>query len=134
VGDRAGDGRAYGNLGTGHMYLNDFDKEVAYFEAQHAVAISLKVAHMQFHTALNMGVAFNLHVRAARQDIATGADQAPGPPSHSSALACLNDRVREAAKWLQAAFDGGHPFAKLYLAHLTDAVQCWPRGRGAGTS
>jgi len=27
--------------------------------------------------------------------------------------------VREAAKWLQAAFDGGRPFAKLHLAHLT---------------
>jgi hypothetical protein len=31
----------------------------------------------------------------------------------------MNDRVREAAKWLQAAFDGGHAFAKLHLAHLT---------------
>ena len=46
------------------------------------------------------------------------------------ASACLNDRVREAAKWLQTAFDGGHRFAKLHLAHLTfDA-----RERGAGTS
>ncbi len=27
--------------------------------------------------------------------------------------------MREAAKWLQAAFDGGRPFAKLHLAHLT---------------
>ena len=27
--------------------------------------------------------------------------------------------MREAAKWLQAAFDGGHAFAKLHLAHLT---------------
>jgi hypothetical protein len=36
------------------------------------------------------------------------------PPS-----ACLNDRVREAAKWLQAAWDGGRPFANLHLAHLT---------------
>ena len=27
--------------------------------------------------------------------------------------------MRKAAKWLQAAFDGGHPFAKLHLAHLT---------------
>ena len=39
--------------------------------------------------------------------------------SHSSASACLNDRVREAAKWLQAALDGGSLFAKLHLAHLT---------------
>jgi hypothetical protein len=27
--------------------------------------------------------------------------------------------MREAAKWLQAAFDGGHNFARLHLAHLT---------------
>ena len=45
-------------------------------------------------------------------------DRALGPHSHSSASACLNDRVREAAKCLQAAFDGGDPMAKLHLAHL----------------
>ena len=31
---------------------------------------------------------------------ATDADEAPGPHGLSSASACLNDRVREAAKWL----------------------------------
>jgi len=66
-----------------------------------------------------MGIALTLDVRAARQGPVAGADQAPGPHSHSSASACLDDRVREAAKWLQAAFDGGRPFAKLHLAHLT---------------
>ena len=36
----------------------------------------------------------------------------------------LDLREREAAKWLQAAFDGGRSFAKLHLAHLTfDAGQ-----------
>ncbi len=29
----------------------------------------------------------------------------------------------EAAKWLQAAFDGGRPFAKLHMAHLTFLVR-----------
>jgi len=119
VGDRAGEGRAYGNLGTGHMHLNEYVKAVAYFEAQHGLAISLKLAHLQSDAALNMGVALTLDVRAGRQGPSTGADEAPGPPSHSSASACLDDRVREAAKWLQAAFDGGHAFAKLHLAHLT---------------
>jgi tetratricopeptide (TPR) repeat protein len=124
VGDRAGEGRAYANLGTGHMHLNEYVKAVYCLKAQHALAMSLKLAHVQSHAALNMGIALSLHVRAARQGTATGADQAPGPHSHSSASACLNDRVREAAKWLQAAFDGGHPFAKLHLAHLTfDAGQ-----------
>jgi tetratricopeptide (TPR) repeat protein len=118
VGDRAGEGAAYGNLGTGHLHLNDFDKAVAFHKAQHALAISLKLAHMECNAALKMGVALTLCVRAARHGTATGADQAPGPHSHSSASACLNDRVREAAKWLQTAFDGGDPFAKLHLAHL----------------
>jgi tetratricopeptide (TPR) repeat protein len=119
VGDRAGEGRAYANLGTGYLHLNEYVNAVAYLKAQHALAISLKLAHLQSDAALKMGVALTLHVRAARQGTATGADQAPGPHSHSSASACLNDRVREAAKWLQAAFDGGRPFAKLHLAHLT---------------
>jgi hypothetical protein len=101
------------------MHLNEYVKAVAYFEAQHGLAISLKLAHLQSDAALNMGVALTLDVRAGRQGPSTGDDEAPGPSSHSSASACLDDRVREAAKWLQAAFDGGHPFAKLHLAHLT---------------
>ena len=120
VGDRAGEGRAYGKLGTCHVHLNEYVKAVACFEAQHAMATSLKLAHVQSEAALNMGVALALRVRAAGQGHVAGADQAPGPHSRSSASACLDDRVREAAKWLQAAFDGGgRPFAKLHLAHLT---------------
>jgi tetratricopeptide (TPR) repeat protein len=119
LGDRGGEGRAYANLGTCHMHLKEYVRALAYFEAQHSLATSLKLAHVQSDAALNMGVALTLHVRAARQGTATGADQAPGPHSHSSASACLNDSVREAAKWLQAAFDGGSKFAKLHLAHLT---------------
>ena len=120
VGDRAGEGTAYANLGTCHMHLNECVKAVAYFEAQHVMATSLKLAHVQSEAALNMGVALTLRVRAAGQGHVAGADQAPGPHSRSSASACLDDRVREAAKWLQAAFDGGgRPFAKLHLAHLT---------------
>jgi tetratricopeptide (TPR) repeat protein len=119
VGDRTGEVIAYGNLGTGHMHLNEYVKAVAYFEAQHALATSLKLAHAQSDAAFNMGVALTLHVRAAGQGHVAGADQAPGPHSRSSASACLKDRVREAARWLQAAFDGGRGFARLHLAHLT---------------
>ena len=122
VGDRAGEGASYGNLGTDHMYLKEYVKAVAYHRAHHDLATSLKLALVQSDAALNMGVALTLHVRADRQG-PTGANQAPGPHSHSSASVCLKDRVREAAKWLQAAFDGGHvlhmSFAKLHLAHLT---------------
>ena len=119
VGDRAGEAVAYWELGTCHMRLNEYVKAVAYFEAEHALATSLKLAHLQSDAALKMGVALTLGVRAARQAPVAGADQAPGPHSRSSASACLDDRVRSAAKWLQAAFDGGRPFAKLHLAHLT---------------
>jgi tetratricopeptide (TPR) repeat protein len=117
MGDRAGQGKAYANLGACHLHLNEYVKAVAYFEAQHALATSLKLAHVQANAALNMGVALTLHVRAARQGPVADADQAPGPHSRSSA--CLDDRVREAAKWLQTAFDGGRAVAKLHLAHLT---------------
>jgi tetratricopeptide (TPR) repeat protein len=73
VDDRAGEGRAYGNLGTCHMHLNEYDKSVAFFEAQHALAISLTLAHVQSDAALTMGVALILHDRASRQGPATGA-------------------------------------------------------------
>jgi hypothetical protein len=72
---------AYANIGTGHMHLNEYVKAVAYFEAQHALATSLKLAHVQSDAALKMGVALTLLVRAARQGPATEADEAPGPPS-----------------------------------------------------
>ena len=62
VGDRAGEGSAYGNLGTCHMHLNEYVKAVAYFEAQHVLATSLKPAHVQSDAALNMGVALTVRV------------------------------------------------------------------------
>jgi len=69
------------NLGTGHMHLNV--KAVAYIEAQHALATSLKLAHVQSDAALNMGVALALHFRAARQaHLAFGADQEDAALAH----------------------------------------------------
>jgi hypothetical protein len=47
------------------MHLNEYVKAVAYFEAQNALTISLKLVHVQFHAALNMGVSFTLHVRSS---------------------------------------------------------------------
>ena len=90
VGDRAGKGTAYANLGTCHMHLNEYDKAVAHFEAQHDIgniaelahmqsyaALNMGVALMQSYAALNMGVALTLHVQAGRRGpAATGADQA----------------------------------------------------------
>ena len=71
------------------MYSNEYVKSVAYYKAQHALATSLGLAHMQSYAALNMGLAVTLHVRAARQGSATGAAHAPGPHSHSWASASL---------------------------------------------
>ena len=62
VGDRVGEGRACGNLGTCHMHLNEYFKAVAYFEAHHALATSMKLAHGQSQATLNMGVVFKLHL------------------------------------------------------------------------
>jgi cytochrome c oxidase subunit IV len=42
------------------MRLNEYLNAVAYFEAQHVMATSLKLAHMQSHAALNMGVGLTL--------------------------------------------------------------------------
>ena len=137
VGDRAGEGAAYGRLGTCHMHLNEYVKAVAYFEASHVMATSLKLAHMQSDAALNMGVALTLGVRAARQGPVAGADRALGPHRHSSA--CLDDRVREAAKWLQAALDGAFALPLHYRCICKTApgapqLHCGPGRRGAGTS
>ena len=52
-----GEGRACGNVGTCHMHLNEYVNAVAYFEAQHALATSLKLAHVQSDAALKMVVA-----------------------------------------------------------------------------
>jgi hypothetical protein len=68
--------------------------------------------------------AWHWRCKADHQGPAADAGQAPGPLSDSSASVCLNDRVREAAKWLQTAFDGGHKYAKLHLAYMAfDAGQ-----------
>ena len=118
VGDRAGEGTAYANLGYCHVYF----KAVACFEAQHALAILLKLARMQCDAALNMGIALTLHVRAGRQAPTTGADQAPGPHSHSSASAVLQralsgylrtgrhkDICGVLSKWREVVKDGVAP-------------------------
>jgi tetratricopeptide (TPR) repeat protein len=135
VGDRAGEGRAHGNLGTCHMHLNEHVKAVAYLKAQHALAISLKLAHLQFYAALNMGGALTLHVRAARQGPSTGVDQAPGPHSHSSALACR--RHWRAGMIECVRRQSGSRLSSMVVIHLQTCT--WrtspsPRGRGACTS
>ncbi len=128
VGDRAGEGEGYGYLGNLYLSQGDFSQAIEHHAQSLAIAkevddragvSGLRASIQLSDAALNMGVALTFQVRAARQGPATGADQAPGPHSHSSVSACRDDRVREAAKWLQAAFDDGRPFAKLHLAHLT---------------
>jgi tetratricopeptide (TPR) repeat protein len=119
VGNRAGEGLTCNNLGICHMHLGEYVKAAACHKAQHAMGIELGLAHMQSQAAMGMGVALRLHVRAVRKGPAAATSQALGPRSHPSASACLNDKVREAAKWLQAALDGGREFAQLHLAYIT---------------
>jgi hypothetical protein len=69
VGDRAGEGLAYGNLGIGHMHLIEYIKAVA-------CGNMLKLAHTQSETSLRMGVVIALHVRAARP---SRPGSSPGP-------------------------------------------------------
>jgi tetratricopeptide (TPR) repeat protein len=124
VEDRAGESKAYGNLGACQCQIGEYVKAFDYHETQHALATELGLAHVRTEAALCMGLALRLEVRANRRGPAASADGAPEPHSHSSASACLNDKVREAENWLQAALQGGYSFARLHLAHLTfDAGQ-----------
>jgi tetratricopeptide (TPR) repeat protein len=110
VGDRAGEGMAYANLGTGHLYLNEYERVRQSRRLLRSTTCLGNIAEActpAVRRSAQNGC--RLHVRAGRQGPSSGADHAPGPLSHSSASACLNDRVREAEKWLQTAFDGGDP-------------------------
>ena len=120
VGDRAGEAGAYGNLGICHLSVYEFVKAVAFYEAQHAIATALKLQHQLAFAAMGIGATLTLQVRADRKGLAAGASQDPGPHSHSSASACLNDRVRRAAKCLQAVLDD--PW--MEISHLHDCT--WP--------
>jgi hypothetical protein len=92
---------------------------------------------------MDMGVALSLHVRAARQRPAPGADQAPAPHSPSSASAFLNDIVRQSGSrlpWMvvmrwqnclaHLTFYAGQGDAAL--AHLKEHLS-WRLQRGRGT-
>jgi hypothetical protein len=78
VGDRAGEDKVNGNLGTCHMHLHEYDEVVAYHKAQHALATSLKVAHNQRDSALNVGAHPHPSCPGSSSGPATGADQALG--------------------------------------------------------
>jgi hypothetical protein len=77
---------------------------------------------MQAKAALGMGVSMALEVRADRLGLPAAAAQARaqalGSPCHSAEFARLNNRVREATAWLQAAMNAGHGFAQLHLANI----------------
>jgi hypothetical protein len=119
VSDRAGEGGAYASVGICYILLNEYVNTVAFHEASHVLATENGLAHVQARAALGMGVALRLEVRVDGQGPAARASQAPGPHTHWSASSCLNDKVREATKWLQATLGGGEEFARLHLAHLT---------------
>jgi tetratricopeptide (TPR) repeat protein len=141
LGDRAGSAEcgAYANLGTAYdsqgafskaigSQMNEYVKAVAYFEAQHSLAMSLKLAHMQSDASLNMGV--------APSPVTSGQLARALLPSLTksswTAWACLNHPVREPAKWLQAGWWSSSSICKI--APVAPHLLCGPRGRGTGTS
>ena len=147
MGDRAGEGRAYGNLGCAYQQQGDFSKGIEYNKQDMAIAkeTTSRTWRLQRRPLCNRQVLLVvldalaevplrlINIRAAHQGPATGSDQAPGPHSHSSASACLNDRVREAEKWLQAVFDCDRP-STCKPAPSALHLLCGPRGHGSGAS
>jgi hypothetical protein len=91
----------YGNLGTGHLHLNDFDKAV---EAQHTMAISLKLAHMQSKAALSV-YAGAFAARALLQRVRCWRPLQAGPDRHAST-----------APWACAAQPPAAQPGRFYLA------------------
>jgi hypothetical protein len=77
VGDRAGEGRAYGNLGNAYDSQGDYAKAVEYHAQSLAIAKEVGDQAGEGRAYGNLGNSY------------------------------------EAAKWLQAAFDGGRPIANL---------------------
>jgi hypothetical protein len=110
-----------------HRPQGEYVKAVAYLEAQHDMARELNIAHMQARAAL--GNPDRPGLAGAGQLPSVGSSPAPASPSRSpraccwrapgldcsrsSASSCLNDRVCETAKWLQAALDCGNVIALL---------------------
>jgi tetratricopeptide (TPR) repeat protein len=90
VGDRVEEGR---NLGTCHMHLNV--KAVAYFEAQHALSISLKLAHV-YPTQRSTWVSFH-------PGIVRGYYISPPPPFTSGQLAMALLLALTVTRWHRCA-------------------------------
>ena len=99
-----------------YLSLGDYDKTISYFETKYELAKRLESESRQADAALGIGVALRLQVGAVLQGRAAGTPELPGP--HPLASARVDDRVREAEKWLQTALDGGHTAARLHLARL----------------
>jgi len=116
VGDRAGVAKACGNLGNCSLSTGDYGRAVSYYTEQYNMAKGLQFEKDEANAVMNMGLALKLEIRANVRGRAAGASQLPG--SHSSALACGDEGVREAEKWLQTALDRGFTLARMHLAHL----------------
>ena len=130
LGDRAGVATACKNLGNCMSSTGEHMKAISYFKTQYAIAEELELKGMRSNAALDMGVAMRLHIREDRRaasanpalSLAAGENGACSregvPDPGSSASARLEDRVQEAATWLQAAGAAGLASARLQLAHL----------------
>jgi hypothetical protein len=77
----AGTGVAGSGDGTGHMYhLNEYDKAVAYYKAQHAMGTELGLAHMQSDAASDRTLTPILPHTSATHPLSSSPQQYAGSP------------------------------------------------------
>ena len=67
-GSRAALGLSYGNLAECYLCVGNYEQAILCYKDQWAVATGLKLGQMQARTALGLGVALRLQVRADGQD------------------------------------------------------------------
>ena len=119
VGDRAGEGKAYGNLGANYIKLHQHVEAVSSYKSKFDICSHPDLSHLKAEAAWEVGRAWWLAVRHDRGAASgDGCLQEPGPQSAVSSSACQDGRLDEAERWLQTALDGGERLARLQLAYV----------------
>ena len=126
VGDRAGVGRACGNLCRCYAQDGKFDQALTYGNQRYQISRELQLRNEELKAAHDIGTVLRLALSADRRGHATEASPgqasdagvcgAPHTPSSlSEGMIC---RAEEAERWLRIALEGGLPRTHLQLARL----------------
>ena len=119
VGDRAGEGNAYGSIGRSHIQVHQYTKAVSSYKAGFDIFSQLDLAHKKAQAAWEVGTAFWLAVRHDRRaGCGDGCLNEAALQSAASSSACMDDRLEEAERWLQIGLDGGERSARLQLSYV----------------